>query len=123
MVEIFNADSVVMQIVDEDDTTVSSMTILHSSIAPSSVNEIKEEECVIDKLYPNPATDMVTVNLCPGYQRKNTDRSYLIDLNGRILSITVPSSAFTVKGLPAGKYLYVYDYGPGVKTMPLDIVH
>ena len=35
------------QIEDEDNLTVSSMTILHRSIAPTSVSSIKEEACVI----------------------------------------------------------------------------
>ncbi|HLP21009.1 MAG TPA: alkaline phosphatase D family protein, partial [Chitinophagales bacterium] len=123
MVEIFNSDSVVMQIVDEDDTTVSSMTILHSSIAPTSIPVIKEEACVIEKIFPNVTSDKVQVKFCQTYNRKAGDRSYLIDLNGRILSIPVNAETFSVKGLPAGKYLYVYDYGPEVKTMPLQVVY
>ncbi len=123
MVEIFNADSVVMQVIDEDDTTVSSMTILHSSLAPTAIADLKEQQCVIEKIYPNQSRDMVQVQFCSNYQRKPTDRSYLVDLNGRIMSISVPATSFSVKGLPAGQYIYVYDYGPSVKTIPLQVLH
>jgi hypothetical protein len=122
MVEIFGSDSVQMQIVDEDNLTVSSMTILHSSIAPSSVGSIKEEACVIEKIFPNVTNDRVQVKFCADYQRKNTDRSYVIDLSGRVLSTAVSAEVFSVKALPAGKYLYVYDYGPELKTFPFEVV-
>lgn len=122
MVQIFGSDSVVMETVDEDNFTVSSMTILHSSIAPSSVGSLKEDACVIEKIYPNVTNDWVQVKYCADYRRKNTDRSYVIDLSGRVLSTTVSADVFSVKAFPAGKYLYVYDYGPELKTFPFEVV-
>ncbi len=122
MVDIFESDSVVMKIVDEDNATVSSMTILHSSIAPTGIKEPLEVQCVVESIYPNPANDMVTVKFCPEYRKKNTDRSYVIDLNGRVMTKSVPSTTFSVKELSPGKYLYVYDYGAEVKTFPLHVI-
>ncbi len=122
VVEIFESDSVVMQIVDEDNSTVSSMTILHSSIAPSSVKNLQQKSCVIENIYPNVSNNMVYVKFCADYQRKSTDRSYLIDLNGRVVTKSVSSEAFSVREIPAGKYLYVYDYGAEVKTFALNVV-
>lgn len=122
MVEIFGSDSVVMQIVDEDDTTVSSMTILHSSIAPSSIATVKTEICVIEKVYPNVTSDKVEVMFCANYKPKSADRSYLIDLAGRIHTIPVAGKTFSVRGLAAGSYLYVYDYGPEVKAFPIQVL-
>ncbi len=121
MVEIFGSDSVVMQIVNEDNTTVSSMTILHSSITNTSVSAIPLKECVVEKIYPNVSSDWVNVSFCTDYTKKPSDRAYLIDLLGRALSIPVSANKFSVKGLPAGYYLFVYDYGPELKTMPLEV--
>lgn len=121
MVEVYGSDSVVMQIVDEDNTTVSSMTILHSSIAPSSVPAVPLKECVVNKIYPNLSSDRVQISFCPDYSPKPSDRAYLIDLSGRALTIPVQGSEFTVAGLPAGYYLFVYDYGPELKTFPLEV--
>lgn len=122
-VEIFNSDSVVMQIVDEDDTTISSMTILHSSLQPSSIPVQKTETCVVEKIYPNISKDKINVVLCENYKPKNSDRTYLIDLSGRVLSVPVNGTSFSVRGLPAGNYLYVYDYGPEVKIFQIKIVY
>ncbi len=123
MVEIFNADSVVMQIVDEDNFTISSMTILHSSLQPSSIKNNERIDCVVENIYPNVTNGEVHVKFCPDYIQKPTDRSYVIDLNGKVLSNNVSASGFSVKGLPPGNYLYVYDYGPEVKTFPLKVVN
>lgn len=123
MIEIFSSDSVVMQIVDEDDTTVSSMTILHSSLQPAAIREQVIQSCVVEKVYPNVSKDKVNVLMCDGYKTKSSDKSYLIDLSGKILTVPVNGNSFSVRGLPAGKYLYVYDYGPEVKTFPLTVVH
>jgi phosphodiesterase/alkaline phosphatase D-like protein len=112
MVEIFNSDSVVMQIVDEDNATVSSMTILHSSIAPSSVVDLPLKACVVEKIYPNISSNWVQVAYCTDYTPQASDRAYLIDLSGRALSIPVSAHGFSVKGVPAGHYLFVNDYGP-----------
>lgn len=121
MVEIFGSDSVVMQIVDEDNTTVSSMTILHSSLSQTSVPSVPLKDCVVEKIYPNISSDRVQVAYCVGYTPLSTDRAYLIDLSGRALSIPVSANGFSVKGLPAGYYLFVYDYGPELKTFPLEV--
>lgn len=121
MVEIFNRDSVQLKIVDEDNITVSSMTVLHSSLAPASVHKTEKSQCVIEDLYPNPSSDFVSIRFCDDYIRKPTDRSYLLDLNGKILSIPVSGTQFSVKGLPAGHYVYVYDFGPEVKTFQLQV--
>ena len=122
VVEIFESDSVVMQTVDEDNLTVSSMTILHSSIAPSSIKNLQTKSCVIESIYPNVANNMVYVKFCADYQRKPTDRSYLIDLNGRVVTKSVSSDVFSVKEIPAGNYLYVYDFAAEVKTFQLTVV-
>jgi alkaline phosphatase D len=123
MVEIFGSDSVQMHFVDEDNITVSTMTILHSSIQPSSIQTQRVESCVVEKIFPNISSDKVHVALCDSYKPKSTDRTYLIDLSGRVLSIPVSGNSFSVNGLPAGSYLYVYDYGPEVKTFPIKVVH
>jgi alkaline phosphatase D len=123
MVDIFGSDSVVMQIIDEDNQTVSSMTILHSSIANTSIPTIPIKECVIEKLYPNVSNDHVNIAFCNDYQRKQTDRAYLIDLSGRMLSIPVSANGFSVSGLPTGYYMFAYDYGPEVKTFPVEVTH
>lgn len=119
MVEIFGSDSVVMQVVDENNFTVSSMTILHSSIAPSSITRIPVSKCVVDKIYPNVSHNWVNVSFCPDYVKKPGDKAYLIDMSGRSLTIPVSTDRFSVKDLAAGYYLFVYDYGPEVKTFPL----
>lgn len=123
MVDIFGSDSVVMQIVDEDDFTVSSMTILHSSLQPTAIASPTTIDCVVEKVYPTVTNDKVNVALCPDYKARPGDKAYLIDLNGRIITIPVQGSSFSVKGLPAGNYLYVYDYGPEVKTFPVKVVN
>jgi phosphodiesterase/alkaline phosphatase D-like protein len=121
-VEIFESDSVVMKTVDEDNFNVSSMTILHSSIAPSSINNLQTKSCVIENIYPNVSNNLVYVKFCADYQSKPTDRSYLIDLNGRVVTKSVSRNVFSVKELAAGNYLYVYDFGAEVKTFPLSVV-
>lgn len=122
MVEIFGSDSVVMQIVDEDNLPVSSMTIKHSSIQPTDIDVIPTTACVVDKVYPNVANSTVHINFCNNYTPKQTDRSYLIDLNGRVQSVPVKGNSFSVSELAAGHYVFVYDYGPEVKTFPIQVV-
>jgi hypothetical protein len=123
LVDIFGSDSVVMQIVDEDNATVSSMTILHSSLQPTAIVPQKISDCVVAKVFPTVTADKVNIALCDDYKAKPTDRTYIIDLNGRIMTIPVQGNSFSVKGLPAGNYLYVYDYGPEVKTFPIKVVN
>ena len=123
MVEIFNSDSVVMQIVDEDNITVSAMTILHSTQQPVAIPQIKVQQCVVERIFPTIVSDKVTIVICDDYQPKKSDKTYLIDITGKIMTIPVAGNVFSVNGLPSGSYLYVYDYGPEVKTFPLQVVH
>lgn len=118
-IELFGNDSAQLCIVDEDNITVSCMTLLHSSNPLYVPNRIQRNECVIDALFPNPTDGNLNLRFCEGYVPRQQDRFCIIDMAGRSL---YPFKGYQgnhidTSHLPAGSYLLVYDHGDGVQTI------
>lgn len=124
-VEIYGNDSVVMRTIDEDNITVSSMLIPHSSKVTSAPTWEATPECVVNKVFPNPTGASFKVELCSSYTPKPTDRGYLIDINGKMTTVALNVSKqihVDVSKLPVGQYLFVYDFGYSIYTTPVNVV-
>ncbi len=124
-IEIYANDSVVMRTIDEDNDTVSSMTIIHSSKATGLPNIKPAPACVVSNVYPNPAGSAFNIELCGTYTPQLTDRGYLIDMTGKITAVTLGMAkniTVDVSKLPVGTYLLVYDYGDAVYTTPVSVL-
>lgn len=114
-IQIYQKDSVVMCIVDEDNVNVSCMKIHHSTSPYASVNPLKEQDCVLEKIYPNPANDKIFLDFCTHYQPKTSDKVFLMDQSGKMFPASIENEKFIrLKNLPAGNYMLVYDYGNDV---------
>ncbi len=114
-IQIYQKDSVVMCIVDEDNTTVSCMKINHSSNPVSSGSRVKDQDCILEKIYPNPADDKIFLDFCDNYQPQTSDKVFLMDQSGKMFPASIENEKFIrLKNLPAGNYMLVYDYGKDV---------
>ncbi|MDZ4846633.1 MAG: alkaline phosphatase D family protein [Chitinophagales bacterium] len=114
-IQIYHKDSVVLCIVDEDNVDVSCMKIHHSTSPYASINPLAGQECVIEKIYPNPASDKVYFDFCEKYQPQVSDRVFLMDQSGKMFPTSIENKKFIrIKNLPAGYYMLVYDYGNDV---------
>lgn len=124
-VEIFSNDSVVLHTIDENNLTVSSMTVLHSSKV-TAIPETKQiEACVVDKVYPNPTGNSFSVKLCTDYTPKTTDRAYLVNIQGQVTPVDLNGQSLfqiDVSLLPVGQYLLIYDHGPELFTTTVEVM-
>ncbi len=118
-IEIFRNDSVRLCIIDEDNITVSCMTIPHSS-QPSYVPLMAEKKtCVLESVYPNPTAGLLNLRFCDEYQPTSRDRYCILDMKGRSFHPFkgYDGGQIDTKQLAPGSYLLIYDHGDGVQTL------
>ncbi len=118
-IELFGNDSARLCIIDEDNITVSCMTLLHSTNPLHVPNELKKSMCVIEAVFPNPTDGNLNLRFCESYVPRKQDRYCVLDIAGRSL---YPFKGYQggqidTSHLPAGNYLLVYDHGDGVQTL------
>lgn len=124
-IQIFGNDSVVLQTIDENNVTVSSMTVKHSSKVVGLPKEEPVTTCVIDKVYPNPTGNSFHVKLCHNYIPKATDRAYLVNIQGQVTPVDLAGESLIqidISHLPVGQYLLIYDHGPELYTTTVEVL-
>jgi hypothetical protein len=122
-IEIFRNDSVRLCIIDEDNITVSCMTILNSS-QPSYVPLMAEKKaCVLESVYPNPTDGMLNLKFCNAYQPTTRDRYCILDVKGRSFHPFrgYEGGQIDTRQLSPGSYLLIYDHGDGVQTLKFTV--
>jgi phosphodiesterase/alkaline phosphatase D-like protein len=122
-IEIFRNDSVRLCIIDEDNITVSCMTILNSS-QPSYVPLMAEKKaCVLESVYPNPTDGMLNLKFCNAYQPTTRDRYCILDVKGRSFHPFrgYEGGQIDTRQLAPGSYLLIYDHGDGVQTLKFTV--
>lgn len=115
-IEVFNADSVKLYIIDEDNEVISAITIPHSG---KTFPEPEVNNEVLINVYPVPPQGgNIVVQLNPDYQIFFQDRCYLTDMAGRqVAEISVSEFIFNTallnidSDMPHGAYLLVYEHG------------
>jgi phosphodiesterase/alkaline phosphatase D-like protein len=122
-IEIFRNDSVRLCIIDEENITVSCMTILNSS-QPSYVPLMAEKKaCVLESVYPNPTDGMLNLKFCNAYQPTTRDRYCILDVKGRSFHPFrgYEGGQIDTRQLSPGSYLLIYDHGDGVQTLKFTV--
>lgn len=123
-IEIFHSDSVRLCIIDEDNITVSCMTVRHSS-QPSAIQSPRTTvACVVEDVFPNPANGTLNVKFCDAYQPSTHDRYCILDVSGRSFHPfrTFSGGAIDTRQLTSGSYLLLYDHEDGIQTMRFTVV-
>ena len=123
-IEIFRDDSVRLCIIDEDNVTVSCMTLPHSS-QPSAIQETRQEAaCSLEDVYPNPTTGSLNLKFCSSYMPTSRDRYCILDIRGRSFHPfrSYAGGDIDTKHLPSGNYLLLYDHEDGMQTVRFSVV-
>ena len=122
-IEIFRNDSVRLCIINEDNITVSCMTVAHSSQPSAIVAPRVAPSCVIDDVFPNPTTGNLNLRFCESYQPNTSDRYCILDVAGRSFHPfrTFDGKAIDTRHLTSGNYLLLYDHADGIQTMKFTV--
>jgi len=115
-IEVFNADSVKLYVIDEDNEVVSHITIAHSG--KTNTPTANTANNILSKVYPvPPQSGQLIVQLQPDYTINPADRCYITDMAGKTVA-QIPLESFTyntaiidVSHLPHGNYIVVYQSG------------
>lgn len=116
-IEVFGSDSVQMCIIDEDDVTLSCMTIYPdgkvTSIGELNPNQDLFEESWVANIFPNPNNGEMTVELNDKIQFEDLDQVAVVSINGVVFKdievnpISSASFQLSVKGLSSGTYYVI----------------
>jgi hypothetical protein len=80
-IEVFGNDSVQLCIIDEDNTVIACHAVKNNSLI-SGVNELKVTNDLV-RLFPNPASDRIQLELNSNYQTQQIRQVKIFDVNGK----------------------------------------
>jgi phosphodiesterase/alkaline phosphatase D-like protein len=101
-VEVFGNDSVQLAIIDEDNATIAKHTIKNNNII-SAVDDFKILNDLV-KVYPNPATDKIQIEVNAKYYGEKIQQIRIIDITGKVLYAKVFNGNITSFEIPTNHF-------------------
>jgi phosphodiesterase/alkaline phosphatase D-like protein len=114
-IEVFGADSVRLCVIDEDNEVLACHTVLPGyTVLGNHPSEPAVTTQGLLEVFPNPASDLLTISPEAALRQVTWRRAYLMDPSGRIVQELVPGALqanlrLSVGHLPAGMYFLVVD--------------